>query len=129
MTPEAAIAVVRSYYEAYHAESPAELTSALEAVLDPAFSLESPLAEAQVGGPLTGPPAAAAAVSAAQFLRNATVEAMYATLDGTGVASLIAFPSPVGEVVQSEHFDVDAGTRRITRLRSYYDPRKLLPGA
>jgi hypothetical protein len=56
------------------------------------------------------------------------IDALYATLDGGGVAALIEFPSPVGVIVQSEHFDIDTGTGRITRLRSYYDPRRLLPG-
>ena len=59
-------------------------------------------------------------------MKNATVEASYVSLDGDGVAALIHFPSPVGVVYQSEHFEVSPATRKITRLRSYYDPRKLL---
>jgi hypothetical protein len=117
MTPEESIAVVRGYYEAYRSDSVAETTSALEAVLDSLFSLESPIVDAQFGGPVTGAP----------FLKRARIEALYGTPDGGGVAALIEFPSPVGVIVQSEHFDIDAGTGRITRLRSYYDPRKLLP--
>jgi hypothetical protein len=127
MTPEESIAVVRGYYEAYRSDSVAETTSALEAVLDSLFSLESPIVDAQFGGPVTGATAMAAAVGAAPFLKRARIEALYGTPDGGGVAALIEFPSPVGVIVQSEHFDIDAGTGRITRLRSYYDPRKLLP--
>jgi hypothetical protein len=122
VTPEQSILVVRGYYEAYRSDSAAETTSALEAVLDGSFSLESPIVDAQFGG------AVAVAVGAAVFLKHVRIDALYATLDGGGVAALIEFPSPVGVIVQSEHFDIDTGTGRITRLRSYYDPRRLLPG-
>lgn len=130
MTPDESIAVVRKYYETYRTANAATTISALEAVLDSAFSLESPIVEAQFGGPLTGAAAMAVAASAAPLLRHATIQAMYATPNGDGVVALIDFPSPVGVVVQSEHFDIDRDARKITRLRSYYDPRKLLtPGA
>jgi hypothetical protein len=128
MTPDESIAVVCRYYETYRNDSVAETTSALEGVLDTTFSLESPIVEARFGGAVTGAAAVAAAVGVAPFLKHATIEALYATLNGGGVVALIEFPSPVGVVVQSEHFDIDPSTGKITRLRSYYDPRKLLPG-
>lgn len=128
MTPEEAVATVRSYYDAYRAESPEATAAALGVILDPSFSLESPLVEARFGGPVTGELATAAAAGAAPFLARATVEALYVSLEATGVAALIHFPTPVGVVVQSEHFELDPGTSRITRLRSYYDPRLLLLG-
>ena len=129
MTPEESITVVRRYYESYRTGTAAATTAALEAVLDPSFSLSSPVVDARFGGPVTGAVAMAAAASAAPYLGQATIETLYATLDGSGVAALINFPSPVGIVVQSEHFDIDATAGKITRLRSYYDPRKLLPDA
>ncbi len=127
MRSEESLSVVRRYYESYRGENPAAVASALAAVLDPTFVLESPLVEAQFGGAVTGARATAVAAGAAPVLKNAEIEALYATSSGDGVAALIHFPSPVGVVVQSEHFDIDAATGKITRLRSYYDPRKLLP--
>lgn len=70
-----------------------------------------------------------AATAFAPFLKRVTVEASYLSADGHCVATRIRVPSPAGEVVQSEHFEVDPDTAKIKRLRSYYDPRKLLaPG-
>ncbi|MEO8888283.1 MAG: hypothetical protein ABI429_03180 [Jatrophihabitantaceae bacterium] len=129
MNPEDSLSVVQSYYKSFHAERPAAVMHALGMVLDDAFVLESPLVEAQLGGPASGRAALAAAAGAAPFLKNADIELLYATLDGIGVVALIHFPSPAGVIVQSEHFDIDSRTRRITRLRSYYDPRKLLPSS
>ena len=126
MTAEAAVAVVRSYYGAYQGENPDAVTSALRTLLDETFVLDSPLVQEQLGGPATGPAAFAAAAGAASFLRHVTVESLHGAADGSGAAALIHFPSPAGTVVQSEHFDINTDTGRITRLRSYYDPRKLL---
>jgi hypothetical protein len=127
VTPEDPLTVVRSYYAAYHAQSAAAVDDALSMVLDAAFTLESPLVEERIGGPASGPAALAATARAAPLLKHAIVESLYSTLDGSGVVALIHFPSPAGVVTQSEHFDIDPHTRKITRLRSYYDPRKLLP--
>jgi ketosteroid isomerase-like protein len=127
VTQEESMAVVQAYYQAYRLDTAAAINSALEDLLAADFSLESPLVQAQRGGPVTGADARAVAAAAAPFLQHASVEVLYATLSGDGVAALIHFPSPVGVVVQSEHFDVDVATGKITRLRSYYDPRKLLP--
>lgn len=129
MTPQESITVVRNYYQAYQAEHAPERTKALLMVLGAAFALESPLVEAQSDGPVSGETALRAAEAAASLLKNADIESLYATLDGTGVVALIRFPSPVGVIVQSEHFDIDPDTGLITRLRSYYDPRKLLKDA
>lgn len=126
MTPEQSIDVVRAYYLAYRADSEAATMSALQSLLDAAFVLESPLVEQKFGSGLTGAAALSAAAGAAPLLKHADVQSLYASLSGDGVASLISFPSPVGTIVQSEHFDIDQDTGRITRLRSYYDPRKLL---
>lgn len=67
-------------------------------------------------------------MGAVPLLQYATVERLYASPAADGVVALIHFPSPVSVVVQSEHFDVDPATGRITRLRSFYDPRPLLGG-
>lgn len=126
MTAEAAVALLRSYYGAYQGENPDAVTSALRTLLGEGFVLDSPLVQEQLGGPATGPAALAAAAAAAPFLQHVTVESLYGAADGSGAAALIHFPSPAGTIVQSEHFNVDTDTGRITRLRSYYDPRKLL---
>lgn len=127
MTSEQAIETVRAYYRAYRADSEAAILSSLRGLVDPNFVLESPLVEERFGGGLKGDSALSAAVAAAPFLKNADVESLYTSPSGDGAASLISFPTPAGTIVQSEHFDLDQHTGRITRLRSYYDPRKLLP--
>lgn len=121
--------VVRRYYRAYRAEGPAAVAEALAAVLGPGFVLESPLVEDRFDGPVSGAAAVAVAQQAAPALRRAEIEALYSTADGTGVVALIRFPTPNGVVAQSEHFDVDLRTGTIDRLRSYYDPRRLLASA
>jgi len=98
MTPEESIAVVRRYYQAYQAEDAAAVTSALEAVLDTAFSLESPLVAARFGGAVTGPAALPVAASAAPFLKQVNIDELYATPTGGGVVALIHFPSPAGVI-------------------------------
>jgi hypothetical protein len=98
-------------------------------VLDASFTLESPLVEARLGGPARGAEAIAVAERAAPLLQHVEIETLYSTLDGTGAVALIHFPSPAGPIVQSEHFDINLFTGKITRLRSYYDPRKLITPA
>jgi hypothetical protein len=127
MVAPRALEVVESYYAAFRAGDPAAVAAALGAVLHEAIVVDSPIVQAKYGGPLRGQAALAGAVGVAPFLKNAIIEASYVSVDGNGVATLIHFPSPVGEVSQSEHFEVDPATAKITRLRSYYDPRKLLP--
>jgi len=125
-TPQA-LEIVETYYKAFRAGDAASVGDALRQVLDAEVVIDSPIVQAKYGGPLRGQPALVAAVSVAPFLKNVTIEASYVSLDGNGVATLIHFPSPVGVVYQSEHFEVDPATAKIKRLRSYYDPRKLLP--
>jgi hypothetical protein len=128
MAKPKALSVVESYYNAFRAGEPDAVAAALAEVFHSDMVIESPIVHHKFGGPLRGHPAAVkGAAGVAPFLKNATVEASYVSLDGNSVATLIRFPSPVGEVVQSEHFDVDPETGKITRLRSYYDPRKLIP--
>jgi hypothetical protein len=127
MATPRALEVVESYYNAFRAGDAAAVAAALREVLDAEIVIESPIVQAKYGGPLRGQAALTAAAAVAPFLKNAILEASYVSLDGNGVAILIHFPSPVGEVYQSEHFEVDSTTAKIKRLRSYYDPRKLLP--
>lgn len=123
---EQSLETVRSYYAAYRAGTADQVTAALSEVVDDGFVLESPLVEARVGGPASGSAALAMAAAVAPLLGNAEIEALYSRETGEGVVSLIHFPTPAGPVTQSEHFDLDPATGRITRLRSYYDPRALL---
>jgi hypothetical protein len=127
MSKPRALESVEAYYRAYRAGDGAAVAASLGDVFDSGIVIDSPIVQARYGGPLQGQPAVAAAAGVAAFLKNATIEASYVSLDGNGVVALISFPSPVGTVHQSEHFDVDPSTGKITRLRSYYDPRKLLP--
>ena len=127
MAAPRALEVVESYYAAFRAGEPAAVAAALGEVLHAEIVVESPIVQAKYGGPLRGEAALKGAVGVAPFLENAILEARYVSADGHGVATLIHFPSPVGEVYQSEHFEVDPATAKIKRLRSYYDPRKLLP--
>ncbi|GAA4267590.1 hypothetical protein [Frondihabitans peucedani] len=123
---EKSFETVRSYYAAYRAGSADQVTAALSEVVDDGFVLESPLVEARLGGPATGSAALSMAAAVAPLLGNADIEALYARETGDGVVALIHFPTPAGPVTQSEHFDLDPASGRITRLRSYYDPRALL---
>ncbi len=127
MTTEDGAETVRKYYRAYREDTPEAVSAALTVVLSPTFTLESPLVEDLFGGPVTGPAAIAVAEQAAPALRNAVLDALYSRDDGAGVVALIHFPIPGGVIVQSEHFDIDLRSRTIDRLRSYYDPRRLLP--
>jgi hypothetical protein len=116
------MSVVEAYYAAYRAPNVAE---ALGEVLHAEVIVDSPIVQARYGGPLSGEAALKAAAGVAAFLKNAVIEATYVSTDGRGAVALIHFPTPVGELFQSEHFDVEDG--RVKRLRSFYDPRKLLP--
>ncbi|WP_437477447.1 nuclear transport factor 2 family protein [Sorangium sp. So ce1014] len=129
MATPRALSVVESYYDAFRAGESDAVALALAAVFHEEFVVESPMVHAKYGGPLRGQDAVKAATAFAPYLKHLTVEATYLSPDGHCVATLIRFPSPVGEVVQSEHFEIDPDTPKIKRLRSYYDPRKLLaPG-
>ncbi len=123
---EQVLDIVRAYYESFRAGGGELVTARLSEVLDPGFVLESPLVAERVGGPASGEVAVSLASAVAPLLANATIEALYCTPTGEGVVALIHFPSPAGTITQSEHFDVEPSTGRITRLRSYYDPRPLL---
>jgi hypothetical protein len=127
-TSSHAISIVESYYRAFRAADPQAVAAALGEVLHDEIVIESPLVFHKLGGPLRGHQAAVSgAASVAPVLKNLTIESCYVNPDGNGVAALIHFPTPAGEIFQSEHFDVDLATGKIKRLRSYYDPRKLLP--
>jgi len=128
MSASRALSIVESYYKAFRNKEPSAVSTALGDVFHAEIVIESPMVDHKYGAPLRGHEAALpAAVSMAPYLKNVTVESCYASPDGTGVAALINFPTPVGNIVQSEHFEVEPATGKIKRLRSYYDPRKLLP--
>jgi ketosteroid isomerase-like protein len=128
MATSRALSVVESYYKAFRAGEAQAVAAALGEVFHPEIVIESPVVHHKFGGPLRGHEhAVKGAVGVAPFLKNAVVEASYLSHDGHQVAALIHFPSPVGEVFQSEHFEIDSESGRIKRLRSFYDPRKLLP--
>jgi len=128
MATSQALSIVESYYNAFRLGDATAVAAALGELFHLEIVIESPVVQHRHGGPLRGHQAAVAgAVSVAPFLKNVTIEASYVSADGQGVATLIHFPSPVGEVFQSEHFEIDPHTSKIKRLRSYYDPRKLLP--
>jgi hypothetical protein len=52
VTQEESMAVVQAYYQAYRLDTAAAINSALEDLLAADFSLESPLVQAQRGGPV-----------------------------------------------------------------------------
>ena len=113
---------VRRYYAAYRSD---HVRVALADVLARGFTLDSPLVRDRVGGPASGEVAIMIAEQFASVLRHAEVEMLYFTTDNAGVAALIRIPGPHAPVWQSEHFDLDVGSGRITALRSFYDPRAL----
>lgn len=126
MTIDDAATLVERYYAAFRAGDPARVADALAEVLAPGFILDSPLVVDRLGVPAVGPVATAVAVDAADMLQRADVQSLHFAPGGVGVVALIRFPTPAGAVSQSEHFDIDPVTLKITRLRSFYDPRTLL---
>ncbi len=120
--------IIESYYQAFRLGDAAAISSALSRLFTEEVTLDTPVIREKFGNRFTGMPAVIGfTMAAAPMLRDASIRAIYEQCgDPSGVAALIELPTPLGVVMQSEHFVVDLRSKRIASIESNYDPRKLL---